>query len=72
LILRKAGAAAKGQHRPHRWKTAMTLPPDNLPSDDLPRTAETRGVEERESAMLVIWALLGLLLTILFSLALWS
>ncbi|MGA0604048.1 hypothetical protein ACO2Q3_25310 [Caulobacter sp. KR2-114] len=40
--------------------------------DDLPPDPNNAGRQERESAMLVIWALLGLLLTVLFSLALWS
>lgn len=38
-------------------------PPNRL--DDVPAV-------ERESAMLIIWALLGLLLIVLFSVALWA
>lgn len=41
--------------------------PDHRPVD-----RDSAQAQERESAMLLIWALAGLLLIVLFSLALWA
>lgn len=40
--------------------------------DDLPTATDSAGAQDRERAMLLIWALLGVLLIVVFSAALWA